>query len=122
MFSLGRIHFILQFNRLALVAEMGTKHGQAFKMNYTVKRGFHVTLMIPNRAVTFDFPAEIEVVSFNFVAHLLFDKNHFLVQLQIQTLKSLLIFLNQSAGNQTQYMLFDDIRGEQTQYSHSKCH
>lgn len=56
---------------------MATKHGQAFKMNYNIKRGFHVSLMIPNRAVTFDFPAEIEVVSFNFVGRLLFDKNPF---------------------------------------------
>lgn len=57
---------------LALVGEMVTKHGQAFKTNYSVKRGFHMTLMIPNRAVTFDFPAEIEVVSFNFDSQLVF--------------------------------------------------
>lgn len=51
---------------VAAVGEMVTKHGQAFKQHYTIKRGFHMTLMIPNRAVTFDFPPEIEVVSFNF--------------------------------------------------------
>lgn len=67
----------LAIHSLALVGEMVTKHGQAFKTNYTIKRGFHVTLMIPNRAVTFDFPAEIEVVSFNFVGLLRFDENSF---------------------------------------------
>lgn len=54
----------------ALVGELVTKHGQAFKTNYTVKRGFHVTLTIPNRTVTFDFPAEVEVVSIHTLSHI----------------------------------------------------
>lgn len=74
---------------------MVTKHGQAFKTNYTVKRGFHMALMIPNRAVTFDFPAEIEVVSFNSDCQLLFNKT--LVGLQILTHEMLLLI--QTAGN-----------------------
>lgn len=50
----------------ATVAELSTKYGQAFKLNYTVHKGFHVLLKIPNSNVIQDFPPELEVVSQRF--------------------------------------------------------
>lgn len=45
------------------VAELSTKYGQAFKLHYTVHKGFHVQLKIPNSNVVRDFPPELESVS-----------------------------------------------------------
>ncbi|XP_055320057.1 mutS protein homolog 4-like [Sitodiplosis mosellana] len=45
-----------------LVGDLSVKHGYAFKMNYTVQRGFHVILLIANHAITHDFPDELEVL------------------------------------------------------------
>lgn len=42
---------------------MSVKYGHAFKMNYTVQRGFHVILLIANHTITHSFPDELEVVS-----------------------------------------------------------
>lgn len=94
---------------------MVTKYGQVFEMKRTFKKNFSWELFTPNSAAASGFPDEIEAVSFNFVNHLVLNGNYFAVQLQIQTLKSLLILLYQSAGNRTQYMLFDNIGGVQTQ-------
>lgn len=46
---------------------MSSEYGQVFRMNYTVQRGFHVILMIPNKACVRDFPQELEVV--RIIAH-----------------------------------------------------
>lgn len=51
------------FATTATVAEMSTKYGQLFKLNYTLHKGFHVQLKIPNSNVVHDFPPELEVVS-----------------------------------------------------------
>lgn len=45
------------------IGELSSKYGQAFKMNYTVHKGFHAQLMIPNQSCIQDFPDELEVVS-----------------------------------------------------------
>lgn len=71
----------------ALVGELSTKHRQPFKMNYSFKRGFHLVLMIANRAITCDIPDELEVVSskqFNFKNFALF---FFLIRLSSLTTK-----------------------------------
>lgn len=44
---------------------MSTKYGQVFKVNYTVRRGFHVILSMAHNSVTHDFPDELEIVSFD---------------------------------------------------------
>lgn len=59
----------------ATAAEMSTKYGQVFKLNYTVHKGFHVQLKIPNANVIHDFPSELDVVSEDF--HLM--QSHFML-------------------------------------------
>lgn len=47
---------------LALVGDMSAKYGHAFKLNYTVQRGFHVQLPIEHNVVMREFPDELEIV------------------------------------------------------------
>lgn len=44
------------------IGNMSSEYGQVFRMHYTAQRGFHVILMIPNKACVRDFPDELEVV------------------------------------------------------------
>lgn len=60
---LREIFVTFNFSVSALVGDMAVKYGHAFKMNYTVQRGFHVILLIANHAITHDFPDELGVVS-----------------------------------------------------------
>lgn len=47
---------------------MSTKYGHAFKLNYTVQRGFHAQLLIGHNTVMREFPDEIEIVSIIFIS------------------------------------------------------
>lgn len=42
---------------------MSAKYGHAFKVNYSVQRGFHIILTISHKSLVQEFPDELEVVS-----------------------------------------------------------